>query len=566
MLTPTKEFRVASILAWGSLFATVMVTDKVSSEPANLGKMSVLAATGFAVLPLIFKGLGSTFKTNRTLIIALYVFLLISIVSVFTSENPFERGFYGAFGRNTGFFSYLLLAIIFIAGTQLSNVKSFHKVVKALLLAGLLNAFVSVLSSTGYEVFSWNIPENSIVGTFGNSNFIGAFMGMIIGVLCVLFVTSIGNWRNMFLVFVTLAISLYVVFLSDALQGLLISIASIAVVIFFYLRSKPKFKTLTNIYVILGFATTLFGVAGVLNKGPLASLLYKPSITFRWEYWSAGLNMGLDNPIFGLGIDSYGAYYRTYRNESATLLPGLDVTTDAAHNVVIDIFAGTGIIGVLAYLVINAVVFYHAYSHLKKNRKFDPILLALFVPWLGYQLQSLISINQLGLAVWGWLLGGAIIGYVRKDASYQQSPKLETKKIGKGKIVAETNQLLPASTVLSIFTMTIIGILISLPPFIADAKMRTLMSGKGDSTAWISHSKSFPVDMSRLNRSIVALANSGFNVLAAELALYGTTRFPNDYASWYSLYELSGPGTPDSEVYRKKLHEIDPFNPKYFDN
>jgi O-antigen ligase len=560
-----KESKLASILAWGSLVATIMVTDRVSSEPANLGKMMVLAATGFALLPLLLNGLASTYKANRILIIALCVFLLISFVSVFMSENPFERGFYGSFGRNTGFLSYFLLAIIFVAATQLSTVKSFNKIVKALLVAGLLNLIVSILSSTGNEVFSWDIPENSIVGTFGNSNFIGAFMGMFIGVLCVLFVTSLGNWRNMSLVLISLVLGLYVVFLSDALQGLLISLISIAAVIYFYLRSNPKFKLLTYVYVALGFVTTLFGVAGVLDKGPLASLLYKPSVTFRWEYWSAGLNMGLDNPIFGLGIDSYGAYYRTYRDESATLLPGVDVTTDAAHNVVIDVFAGTGIIGVLAYLVMNLVVFYYAYSHLKVNRKFDPTLLSLFIPWLGYQIQSIISINQLGLAVWGWVLGGAIVGYVKSTVSSQDSGTIETKRIRKGKKAVETNQLLPAGTALSIFAMTVIGILISLPPFVADAKMRTLMGGKGDSAAWISLSKSFPVDMSRINRSVVALANSRLNVLAAELAQYGTTRFPNDYASWYSLYELSGPGTPDAEVYRKKLHQIDPFNPKYFD-
>jgi O-antigen ligase len=459
----------------------------------------------------------------------------------------------------------LLLAIIFIAGTQLSTLSSFHKIVKALLIAGLLNIIFSILSSTGNEVFSWNIPENSIVGTFGNSNFIGAFMGMIVGTLCVLFVASIGNLRNLTLVSIVLALGLYVVFLSDALQGLLISLTSIAVVIFFYLRSNPKFKLLTNMYVILGFVATLFGIAGILNKGPLASFLYKPSITFRWEYWSSGLNMGLDNPLFGVGIDSYGVYYRTFRNESATLLPGVDVTTDAAHNVLIDIFAGTGIFGALAYLVINFVVFYHVYSHCKASRKFDPILLTLFSPWLGYQLQSIISINQLGLAVWGWVLGGAIVGYVKNNASTQDSGTLQTKKIGKSKKVGETNQLLPAGTALSIFAMSVVGILISLPPFIADTKMRTLMGGKGDSAAWISHSKSFPVDMSRINRSVVALANSGFNVLAAELALYGTTRYPNDYASWYSLYELSGPGSADSETYRKKLKEIDPYNPRFFD-
>jgi O-antigen ligase len=565
MLTTIKEAKAASILAWGSVFVTLIVTDRVSSEPANLGKMLVLAAIGFAILPLIFKNVVSSFNDNRILLITISVFLLFSLVSVFMSENPFERGFYGTFGRNTGFLSYLVLAIVFLAGTQLFALKSFHKVIKALLIAGLLNVIVSILSSMGIQVFTWNIPENSIVGTFGNSNFIGAFMGMFVGILCVLFIATIGNWRNMFFVSISLVLALYVVFLSDALQGLLISLTSFVIVIFFYLRSNSNFKILTNAYVILGFVTMFFGIAGILNKGPLASLLYKPSITFRWEYWSSGINMGLNNPIFGLGIDSYGSYYRTYRNESATILPGVDVTTDAAHNVVIDIFAGTGIIGVLSYLIMNIIVFYLAYSRFKTNRKFDPILLSLFIPWIGYQIQSLISINQLGLAVWGWLLGGAIVGYVKNTAHNQASGKIETKMHGKGKKVVEPNQLLPAGTALSIFAMTIAGILISLPPFIADAKMRSIMGGESDSSTLIAHAKAFPVEMNRLNRATVALANSGLNVQAAELALYGTTRFPNDYASWYSLYELSGPGTPDAEVYRKKLQEIDPYNPKYFD-
>jgi hypothetical protein len=452
-----------------------------------------------------------------------------------------------------------------VAGTQLYALKSFHKIIKALLVAGFLNVLVSILSSTGNEVFTWNIPENSIVGTFGNSNFIGAFMGMFVGVLCVLFIATIGNWRNMFLVSISLVLAVYVVFLSDALQGLLISLTSFAMVIFFYLRSNSKIKLFTKAYVILGFVTTFIGIAGILNKGPLASLLYKPSITFRWEYWSSGFNMGLNNPLFGLGIDSYGSYYRTYRNESSTILPGVDVTTDAAHNVAIDIFAGTGIIGVLAYSTINIIVLYHAYSYFKANRKFDPILLSLFIPWLGYQIQSIISINQLGLAVWGWLLGGAIVGYVKKSTQTHDSGLNPTKQISKGKKVGETNQLLPAGTALSVFAMTVIGILIALPPFISDAKMRSIMSGESDSSTLVAHARSFPVEMNRINRATVALANSGLNVQAAELAQYATTRFPNDYASWYSLYELSGPGTPDAEVYRKKLHEIDPFNPKYFD-
>jgi hypothetical protein len=263
-------------------------------------------------------------------------------------------------------------------------------------------------------------------------------------------------------------------------------------------------------------------------------------------------------------MDSYGIFYRTYRDESAVALPGVDITTDTAHNVVIDIFSGTGVLGAICYVALVIIVLKNAISYICRSKEFDPIFLSLFIPWLGYQLQSLISINQLGLAIWGWLLSGAVIGYIQSRIAEDYVKNSEILNIKKNKKILTSEQLLPAGTALAVFASVIIGALIALPPFIADAKSRNLMSGKGDSTAIVNLAKEFPVDTIRINRSIVGLANSGLNVLAVDLAKYGTEKFPNDYASWYSLYELSGPGSPESEAYRLKLNEIDPFNPKFF--
>jgi hypothetical protein len=274
--------------------------------------------------------------------------------------------------------------------------------------------------------------------------------------------------------------------------------------------------------------------------------------------------MGMNNPFLGVGIDSYGIFYRTYRDESAVAVPGVDVTTDTAHNVVIDVFSGTGVLGALCYIAIVIIVLKTAISYLRKRKEFDPVFLSLFIPWLGYQLQSLISINQLGLAIWGWLLSGAVIGYVQSYGSMDDLKNPEIPNAKKSKKISNSEQLLPAGTALAVFASVVIGVLVALPPFLADAKSRNLMSGKGDSTAVINLAKEFPVDTIRINRSIVGLANSGLNVLAVDLAKYGTEKFPNDYASWYSLYELSGPGSPESEAYRVKLNEIDPFNPRFF--
>jgi hypothetical protein len=67
-----------------------------------------------------------------------------------------------------------------------------------------------------------------------------------------------------------------------------------------------------------------------------------------------------------------------------------------------------------------------------------------------------------------------------------------------------------------------------------------------------------------LNKAIVALANGTENDKARDLALFGTSKFPNDYASWWALDLLTREDVPDKEAIRIKLHEIDPHNPAYF--
>ena len=94
--------------------------------------------------------------------------------------------------------------------------------------------------------------------------------------------------------------------------------------------------------------------------------------------------------------------------------------------------------------------------------------------------------------------------------------------------------------------------------------MRKFVAGKGTTEGLIALADSWPRDTIRLNRAIVLLVGQANYEEAKVLAAIGTTVFPNDFASWSALYELSGEGTKEREAYRNKLHEIDPLNPKYF--
>ena len=92
-------------------------------------------------------------------------------------------------------------------------------------------------------------------------------------------------------------------------------------------------------------------------------------------------------------------------------LKSLTVQSNAAHNVFLDIGSNGGFILIILYLIIVVSIFYLGVKNILRMEKFDPFYTAIFASWVGYQAQSVISINQIGLALWGWVLSGLIIGY-----------------------------------------------------------------------------------------------------------------------------------------------------------
>jgi hypothetical protein len=426
----------------------------------------------------------------------------------------------------------------------------------------------SLIAASGRDIITWSNPSKAILGTFGNPNFISAFMGIFFTLLIVQVLDRNVSTRMRLLFLGFLPFVALTIYFSRSLQGIMVAGFGSILAIYFYIRSKEGYLRASHFY--LGGAVTagFLSIAGILNKGPLAALLYSYTVDLRGEYWKAGINMGLGNPIFGVGIDSYGTNYRTYRELSATVAPGLAVTTDSAHNVYIDVFAGIGFPGLLTYLAINGLILFAALKHLKRTKAFDGHFLTLFLCWATYQLQSIVSINQIGLAVWGWLLGGSLIAYTRSYSNgilgdgKVKSKVLVAKKLKR----SQENVLLDASTSMKILGGAVIGLLIALPPFVMDAKLRNFFSGNsGKIETAVAIGQSWPVDNLRLERIIISLASNKQIEQARNFAAFAITKFPNDYGAWFSLYELTNEGIPEKDAIKKKLHLIDPYNPAYFE-
>ena len=335
-------------------------------------------------------------------------FVLSALVATIFSDNILISVF-GDTQRRNGFLSYLSLAFITVAAAVFFRAGNVKRIFNMAYLVGTISVFYAILQTNGHDFVKWNNPYNSIIGTVGNPNFAAAVMA-VLGVL--ILATLLNSDFNLYLRIFGLGVAvllLIVIYLSEARQGLLSYILGSGVFLIIYLFGKNKRIGLASLSA--GILIFIFGILGMLQVGPLEKLLYKPSVSVRGYYWRAGLAMFKDHPLLGVGMDRYGAYFKQYREVGYPLSYGFDITSSNAHNTFIQMFATGGVFLGLSYLVLNGYVLWRAIVGLRKLTGNSKMFLAgIFSAWIAFQAQSLVSIDNIGISIWGWVLGGAIIG------------------------------------------------------------------------------------------------------------------------------------------------------------
>ena len=380
------------------------------ADPFNSPKMwigFILSAWLSGYLAIYRRVLIEVFAVKLAVYLALF-FVLSALVATFFSDNILISVF-GDTQRRNGFISYLSLAVISVAAAVFFRVSNVKRIFNMAYLVGTISVFYAILQKSGHDFVKWNNPYNSIIGTLGNPNFAAAAMA-VLGVL--ILATLLNSDFNLYLRIFGLGVAvllLIVIYLSEARQGLLSYILGSGVFLIIYLFGKNKRIGFASLSA--GILIFIFGILGMLQVGPLEKLLYKPSVSVRGYYWRAGLAMFKDHPLLGVGMDRYGAYFKQYREVGYPLSYGFDITSSNAHNTFIQMFATGGVFLGLSYLVFNGYVLWRAIVGLRKLTGNSKMLLAgIFSAWIAFQAQSLVSIDNIGISIWGWVLGGAIIG------------------------------------------------------------------------------------------------------------------------------------------------------------
>jgi O-antigen ligase len=393
-----------------ALAITTLYFQTTLADPFNSPKLWILLifAAWLAGYVYSYRTLIFSVKPIRHLCILVFVFLIFLSVSTIASDFRYVAVF-GDTQRRNGFLQYLSLLIILLATSIFIRTSNIKKIFTVTYFIATVSVIYSLMQTTGNDFVNWNNPYNAVISTLGNPNFAAAVMA-VMGVLTIssIFIGTFQHSQRLVAALISILL-LFVIYKSNARQGLLAYCLGFGVFLTIWLWIKnKKFGILA---VLAGLIVLIVSILGMLQFGPLERYLYKPSVSIRGYYWRAGIEMLRNHQFFGVGIDGYGYYFKQYREIEYPLTYGFEITSSNAHNTFIQFFATGGLFLGFAYLLLNGFILKQAIYAMRiftgSNRMY---LAAIFSAWIAFHAQSLISIDNIGISIWGWILGGSIVG------------------------------------------------------------------------------------------------------------------------------------------------------------
>jgi len=532
-----KNFNFDVIL-YCAVLVTLVLTPMFNSDSLIIPKLVLLFALGMFMLPKVLENFKYIYhdKKLRLLSILAIIFVLQMILSMLGSSTPFEQQFFGRTGRGLGFITYFSLIIILLASAIFIKKSGLNKILFWLVISSGITSLYSIMQRFGLDIFQWETRTNGIIGTLGNPNFQGSFAAMALVPALVYF------WGPRTSRVYSLSFSLILIItivVCQSTQGYIAALASISIYLLIYAwyKAKPKFYTL----LILVFLAGLVALAGMLNKGPLATYLYKISVQSRGEMWRTAFNAANNNPFLGTGLDSFGDFSLLYRDQKTA--NGIAEFTDNAHNFFLQFAATGGYLLALVYLAIIALSFYSFIKLQREKNSFDKNLAAVFSAWLCFQLQSIISPASISTLTWNFIICGSLIGLSVQNWTTNESKLFKPKRLTK---------------VFSYFFI-LSSILITYPLFNSDRlALKSIRTGDGNLA--IVAAKAYPESVIRYSKIGITLLNSGLYPQSLDVARSAVKFNPNAVSAWVLI--LLNESAPISERQKAKneILRLDPFN------
>lgn len=530
----------SKIIIYLSVLVSLCLTPWINTDSLVIPKVVVLFCLAAYLLPkinfLYFLKSKNIFL-NSILMISVSIIIQMLMVLIFTNA-PFDQQIFGRSGRGLGLITYVSLIIVLLAVTIFFTYDNYNLIIYGICISSTISSFYSILQYFGLDLIDWATKTNGVIGTLGNPNFQSAFAAMTLPFTLVLLRKN--NIKSKVAATIFALLTSFTIYICQSYQGYIATLLSLSVILSLYLWKRKK------VYLYIVFTSMSIGIfsliSGLFNSGPLSGFIFKSSVASRGEMWRTSLSASSDNPVFGVGIDSFGDYSSFYK--SASDAAGINEYIDNSHNYFLE-YAATGgyplaILHILLVLL-TVVSFLKVQSNLGK---FDINLSTLFGAWVAFQSQSLISPANITLMLWNIIITGFIVGAASKigsnHAAYISSIKARTISV-------------------RFFTALLVSgaILISYPYFNVD-RLQKKSAQSGDVLLAVKVAKMYPESIIRYQKIGVELLQAGFVEQSVDIARSAVEFNPNSFYGWALL--LSSNSVAEKNRAVKELKRLDPYN------
>jgi tetratricopeptide (TPR) repeat protein len=534
-------------------------------DPINWPKQIALATFAPYILFLAWSAVGQTIKLSLFFKILFAGYFISGFLAAITSQSSVVRVLWGTFGRNNGLVTYISLGLImmsgfYIAKSKVAIISILIPFISALVIAG----FYGIAQKLYLDPIKWS-QDGQAFSFFGNINFASALFSL--GAMSCLALSLLKEFKVLarFILLFLSSFFLAMVYLTDSVQGILMF--AIAGVLYLFILVQQKSSILSKLFLLSASLSGIFIFWSFLGQGPLGEYLYQYTLKLRFYYILSGILMGLENLPFGVGIDSYGDYYREVRPNQVIDLTGIDITVNNSHSSIIQIFATLGlpatIFLLMAYLYATRNALYLLLR--KEESRESKFFIAIFI---ALTINSLFSIDNISIAVWNFLFLGIALGLNR-----EMPERIMNSQVDK-KIVKRVKQ----DKGISLSTGKTIATFLSISTFIfswaSSYPERKIVNVFQQAGANYSNEERVN-ELVEISKSVMtrdqdyryvaeALSTLGVNDLAIVVLREGIKKFPKEYQlyDYLSVFLERANRKDEAIIVRQDQLKLDPNHPR----
>lgn len=394
----------------------VWVGSRDPYEAAKLAALCLLAAGWIALWLRDFAATGRGRLAVNPWVGSVLLLLLVAAVASMTAPNPSAAAM-GLLGRHSGLVTYIAAGILGIAAAGSAGDQLAERTLNVLVVGLLPLGAYGLLQLAGVEPLGVEASVSGVFVTLGNPNFAGAYAGSLLGV-AVWWTTTAASSGLRVLGAAAAVSSLLVVAGAGSVVGMIAATTSVGVVATVWLHDREGAAGRAAL-PLFGSVSAVGGAlvaAGTFEVGPLAGLGRTTGISLRRFYWDAAVDMGVSQPMLGVGFDNFIARYREFRAPDAADRVQLVLETDAAHSVPLQLLSGGGIPLLIAWALLTLTSAWALLRALRNHEGRGRMTVAgLGSVWLALAVQSLASFDISTLLVTSMVTSGLLAGLAWPD-------------------------------------------------------------------------------------------------------------------------------------------------------